>query len=228
MNKPTHDDLASAYHDIIAADQDYELALEQYEGVVGKMKLNGEDVAPGKQVDYDKEFDNITFVDGHAKDVIKQIHDTFEDDNDLASVIAEDFDKRTDDEGNEVVTPEEATAEESTVVPETDPEEEFVRNVEGGRKSYVSPSTNISTANYQDVFQNPVSQNVVVKDGPKGWKSDDKKANKTRRVYLKGKEDKGYFEVVKDEEDNYYSVHFKPTDSKNPNAFTKEEKAELF
>ena len=34
--------------------------------------------------------------------------------------------------------------------------------------------------------------------------------------------------VVKDLEDNNYSVHFKPTDSKNPNAFTQEEKSILF
>ena len=81
---------------------------------------------------------------------------------------------------------------------------------------------------YSDSFQNINSDNVIVEDVVKPWKSDSSKQNKTRRIYLKGKENKGYFEVVKDLEDNNYSVHFKPTDSKNPNAFTQEEKSILF
>lgn len=81
---------------------------------------------------------------------------------------------------------------------------------------------------YSDSFQNAYSDDVVVEDVAKPWKSDSSKQNKTRRIYLKGKENKGYFEVVKDLEDNNYSVHFKPTDSKNPNAFTQEEKTILF
>ena len=81
---------------------------------------------------------------------------------------------------------------------------------------------------YSDSFQNAHSDDVVVEDIAKPWKSDSSKQNKTRRIYLKGKENKGYFEVVKDLEDNNYSVHFKPTDSKNSNAFTQEEKAILF
>lgn len=81
---------------------------------------------------------------------------------------------------------------------------------------------------YSDSFQNTHSDDVVVEDVVKPWKSDSSKQNKTRRIYLKGKESKGYFEVVKDLEDNNYSVHFKPTDSKNPNAFTQEEKTILF
>ena len=81
---------------------------------------------------------------------------------------------------------------------------------------------------YSDSFQNTHSDDVVVEDVAKPWKSDSSKQNKTRRIYLKRKENKGYFEVVKDLEDNNYSVHFKPTDSKNPNAFTQEEKAILF
>lgn len=93
---------------------------------------------------------------------------------------------------------------------------------------YVSIEHKSTHNNYSDYFQNTYSDNVVVKDVAKPWKSDSSKQNKTRRIYLKGKESKGYFEVVKDLEDNNYSVHFKPTDSKNPNAFTQEEKAILF
>lgn len=88
--------------------------------------------------------------------------------------------------------------------------------------------TRANPNDYSDSFQNTHSDNVVVEDVVKPWKSDSSKHNKTRRIYLKGKENKGYFEVVKDLEDNNYSVHFKPTDSKNPNAFTQEEKAILF
>lgn len=93
---------------------------------------------------------------------------------------------------------------------------------------YVSIEHKSTHNDYSDYFQNTYSDNVVVKDVAKPWKSDSSKQNKTRRIYLKGKESKGYFEVVKDLEDNNYSVHFKPTDSKNPNAFTQEEKAILF
>lgn len=88
--------------------------------------------------------------------------------------------------------------------------------------------TRANPNDYSDSFQNTHSDNVVVEDVVKPWKSDSSKQNKTRRIYLKGKENKGYFEVVKDLEDNNYSVHFKPTDSKNPNAFTQEEKTILF
>lgn len=93
---------------------------------------------------------------------------------------------------------------------------------------YVSIEHKSTHNDYSDSFQNTYSDNVVVKDVAKPWKSDSSKQNKTRRIYLKGKESKGYFEVVKDLEDNNYSVHFKPTYSKNPNAFTQEEKAILF
>lgn len=93
---------------------------------------------------------------------------------------------------------------------------------------YVSIEHKSTHNDYSDSFQNTYSDNVVVKDVAKPWKSDSSKQNKTRRIYLKGNESKGYFEVVKDLEDNNYSVHFKPTDSKNPNAFTQEEKAILF
>lgn len=93
---------------------------------------------------------------------------------------------------------------------------------------YVSIEHKSTHNDYSDSFQNTYSDNVVVKDVAKPWKSDSSKQNKTRRIYLKGKESKGYFEVVKDLEDNNYSVHFKPTNSKNPNAFTQEEKAILF
>ena len=84
------------------------------------------------------------------------------------------------------------------------------------------------TNDFSDVFQTPISSEVEIEDVMKPWRDNSGKSNKARRIYLKGQRDKGYFEVVKDMEDNNYSVHFKPTDSKNPNAFTQEEKEILF
>lgn len=69
---------------------------------------------------------------------------------------------------------------------------------------------------------------VIVMQAKKPWKNDPKRVNDTMRVYLKDKPEVGYFELVKDEEDNYYSVHFKPVDKNNPNAWSKEEKEILF
>lgn len=78
------------------------------------------------------------------------------------------------------------------------------------------------------IFNTPSSSEVEVKDVMKPWRNNPSKENVSRRIYLKGHKDKGYFEVVKDFEQGYYSVHFKPEDSNNPNAFTKEEKEILF
>lgn len=81
---------------------------------------------------------------------------------------------------------------------------------------------------FSDTFNTPHSDKVTIKDELKPWRNNPSKANKSRRVYLKGQESRGYFELVKDLEDNYYSVHFKPADKENPNAFSKEEKQVLF
>ena len=85
-------------------------------------------------------------------------------------------------------------------------------------------------SDYVDVtnFESVKSDKVVVKPFKKPWKTDPSKVNDTMRIYLKDNPNKGYFEVVKDEEDNYYSVHFKPEDKTNPKAFSDEEKKILF
>lgn len=46
----------------------------------------------------------------------------------------------------------------------------------------------------------------------KPWKNDATKSNKTLRIYIKDKKHLGYFELVKDYEYGYYSVHFKTGD----------------
>ena len=107
--------------------------------------------------------------------------------------------------------------------------------------SYEKISTDIDIANKpkeptQDIIQqdNPiflttaVNAGVVVKEAKKPWKSDPNKVNDSVQLYVRGQENLGYFEVVKDFEDGYYSVHFKPTEADNPNAFSEEQKQLLF
>ena len=72
-----------------------------------------------------------------------------------------------------------------------------------------------------------VSSVVEVTNEMKPWKTAPNKVNLTIQLRIKGDEEKGYFEVVKDNEDGYYSVHFKTADFVN-NPFTQEEKDALF
>lgn len=81
---------------------------------------------------------------------------------------------------------------------------------------------------------NNVDKSLVdVEQYDKPWKSDSTKSNKTLRVYLKD-HSKGYFELVKDVEDNFYSVHFKTAkegakyNAENTTPTTKEERKILF
>ena len=84
---------------------------------------------------------------------------------------------------------------------------------DSGTKSFVELNNEIERAKH-------ISKNKKEDSGrPK---------NRSVRLYLKGQEEKGYFEVVKDFEEGYYSVHFKPTDSDNPHAFSEKEKDILF
>lgn len=129
LDKDEHDKLTEAYRQSFVADQDLEFAFQQYERIIGEAYLNDKKIDYTKQVDWGKEFDNVTFKNGHARDVFKEIQDTIDDDNDLASVIDEDFENRTDDEGNEVITPEDAEVIENSA-PQNDPEQEFKKDVE--------------------------------------------------------------------------------------------------
>ena len=79
---------------------------------------------------------------------------------------------------------------------------------------------------YSEYFQPHTSTNVETKDVEKPWKSDNTKTNPSRQFFIKGKEEKGYFELVKDEEDGFYSIHFKSAKG-DKTAFTYEEKQEL-
>ena len=61
----------------------------------------------------------------------------------------------------------------------------------------------------------------------KPWKEDASKSNETIQVYIKGKRNKGYFELVKDHEGANYSVHFKSAKATSDN-FSAAEKEILF
>jgi hypothetical protein len=67
-----------------------------------------------------------------------------------------------------------------------------------------------------DIFnKNKVDYNLVdIEEYPKPWKNDPNKVNRAVKIYLKDQHEKGYFELVKDNEDNFYSVHFKTSTEK--------------
>ena len=71
---------------------------------------------------------------------------------------------------------------------------------------------------------------VDIEEVNKPWKSDSTRINKTLRIYLKNQHEKGYFELVKDEEFGIYSVHFKTGDANTGETYgsTREERAILY
>jgi uncharacterized membrane protein len=72
---------------------------------------------------------------------------------------------------------------------------------------------------------------VEVEEVDKTWREDSTKSNKSLRIYLKDQKEKGYFELVKDNEAGYYSVHMKTNNGKYGDPAiapsTKEERAIL-
>lgn len=75
---------------------------------------------------------------------------------------------------------------------------------------------------------------VDIEEVDKPWRDDPNRKNKTLRIYIKGQHNKGYFELVKDEEFGYFSVHFKTSkegakyNAENTEYTTKEERKTLF
>lgn len=74
---------------------------------------------------------------------------------------------------------------------------------------------------------------VDVEQRKKPWKNDPSKENETIRIYIKDHHEKGYFELVKDKEVGYFSVHFKTakpgaTHNGNFEYSTKDERKTLF
>jgi hypothetical protein len=101
-----------------------------------------------------------------------------------------------------------------------------VTNVGFNSKKY----TKENPFNLDGIDKNKFDVEVYDREKTPGYKS------KALRIYIKGKK-KGWFELVKDKEDNNYSVHFKTTtekigkveqDGKTVNPSTKEERDELY
>lgn len=139
--------------------------------------------------------------------------------------------KKSEQDSQEAKQKEKETVAEKIVVSVSEETKDEKREV---KKPVEDEDGNIKLEDKDQPFDKPTSENVSVEYWQKPWRNDKSKSNRTARVYIKGKEDKGYFELVKDtdfktgKENNQYSVHFKPTDEKNPHAFTDEEKKELF
>ena len=101
-----------------------------------------------------------------------------------------------------------------------------ITNVGFNSKKY----TKENPFNLDGIDKNKFNVEVYDREKTPGYKS------KALRIYIKGKK-KGWFELVKDKEDNNYSVHFKTTtekigkveqDGKVVNPSTKEERDELY
>ena len=71
---------------------------------------------------------------------------------------------------------------------------------------------------------------VDIEEHNKPWKNDPTKSNKTLRIYIKGQHEKGYFELVKDQEFGIFSVHFKTGNANTGEIYgsTKEERSILY
>lgn len=114
------------------------------------------------------------------------------------------------------------------------PEEIKPTVVETKKPEVKTPDTKSEPKNKESKspLNSPKSSNVEVEYHEKPWRNNKDRKNNTARIYLKGKKEKGYFEIVidrdfnTDKENGEYSVHFKPNGDKK--TFTKEEKKELF
>ena len=156
MDKTNHDTLTDLYRQVLLATDDFELAKDQYESIVGKAYLDDKEITPDTKFDANADFDRITYKGGKAKDVIARTEETLQDDDDFMSVVQEDFDERTDDEGNEVITPEEKE-EIQEEAPVNNPEEEFKEEVmKASKKPYVAPSMEVSEQQPKEVENKPV------------------------------------------------------------------------
>lgn len=109
-------------------------------------------------------------------------------------------------------------------------------NFQGDYTAYIKALTSSPIQDSNNLLKNinNVDKSLVdIEQHDKPWKSDSTKSNKTLRVYLKD-HSKGYFELVKDVEDNFYSVHFKTAkegakyNAENTTPTTKEERKILF
>lgn len=113
----------------------------------------------------------------------------------------------------------------------------FIRGITRNMPKYnprqldIRSATDVTDVNYIDLdkFYNQEFSSPIVTQGRswKGWKSDPSRQNATQRFGIEGQPERGYFELVKDEEPRYWSVHFKPSEARG-DAFSMDEKNKLF
>ena len=144
---------------------------------------------------------------------------------------------------NEIDFKAKETNSETLAIKETELEDYFEKEynviMQGRNLDYNTKQINKALSPVQDSNNllkniNNVDKSLVdVEQYDKLLKSDHTKSNKTLRIYLKD-HSKGYFELVKDVEDNFYSVHFKTAkegakyNAENTTPTTKEERKILF
>lgn len=154
-DRTNHDELVDLYRQVLLATDDYEFAKEQYDRITGKAYLDGEEITDGTQFDMNKDIDRITFKGGQAKKIMKSTQDTIDDDNDFMSVVLQDFQDRTDDEGNEIISPEEKEEIEEAPLA-NDPEQEFKEEVLAASGVENQPETTTTEQPVETVQETPV------------------------------------------------------------------------
>ena len=116
--------------------------------------------------------------------------------------------------------------------PKTQKKEETKK--ETPKVNVVNESNETDDFDYTTIFNlNDIDgTKVEVETISKPWKKDPSKKNRSINIYLKGEKDKGYYQLVKDHEDGFYSVHFKTNNGQHTKTdvkpSTKEERAILY
>ena len=124
QNKEAHDKLTDSYAKLLLAQDDRDLAVQQYDNIVGEAYVGDKLVRDIQDFDATRDIDKVEYKNGNAKSTIKEIYETMQDDDDLVSSIEKDHDERTDENEEEIITPEEKEEIQETA-PENNPEEEF-------------------------------------------------------------------------------------------------------
>lgn len=158
-DRTDHDELVDLYRQVLLATDDYNLAKEQYDRIVGTAYLDDKQIDPTTKFNMNEDIDRITFKGGEAKKIMKATQNTINDDNDFMSVVLQDYQDRTNDEGEEIISPEEKKDIEQSA-PENNPEQEFKEEViQASKKEYTAPTSNVMEIGQQRLI---IDENVPV------------------------------------------------------------------
>lgn len=70
-DRTNHDELVDLYREVLLATDDYNLARDQYERVIGKAYLDDKEIGGSTKFDANNDIDRITFKGGEAKKIMK-------------------------------------------------------------------------------------------------------------------------------------------------------------